>query len=132
MTRRPWSSPRLQEDLQLQPIDGPADYAYSTDKPVEYVAVANEASGVIGYIWACDADDAAGWKKRPAAGDDAYNAGSYWIPRLRVAKAMDLTPSQALAKLLADPGNVRAGRLVRDSKAVAPSSQALREMADRA
>ncbi|MFI6449501.1 hypothetical protein [Kitasatospora sp. NPDC050543] len=64
-----WTSERLSEDMQFRVAEGgPVNYTYRTDRAVEYVAVAND-DGLLGYLWACDADDAAGWQVRPAGRD---------------------------------------------------------------
>ncbi|GAA4880955.1 hypothetical protein [Kitasatospora terrestris] len=124
-----WGNERLNEDMQFSVVPGgPARYVHTTDKAVEYVTVARE-DGVLGYLWACDADDAAGWQVRPAGGDDAYNAGVSWTMRLRDPKARGLTPSQALAELAASPGNPQIGRVVAGSRATASGLAELRELA---
>ncbi|WP_159394298.1 hypothetical protein [Streptomyces sp. NRRL S-495] len=123
-------NPRLREDMQLKLVEGgPVDYAYRTDKPVEFVTVANEASGVLGYIWASDEDDAAGWVERPAVLVEASNSGSYWLRKLREAKARSLTPSQALAELAEDRPGGRIGAIVPGSRSRADTVIALEEKA---
>ncbi|MEU9131896.1 hypothetical protein AB0D08_27970 [Kitasatospora sp. NPDC048540] len=124
-----WASGRLSEDLQFNVVPGgPVDYASRTDKAVEYVAVA-AGSTVLGYLWACDADDAAGWQVRPAGGDGAYNAGVAWTRRLRGAKDRGISPSQALAELAQDPGGPYIGQVVPGSRARAESLADLRRLA---
>ncbi|MER5641494.1 hypothetical protein ABT095_31695 [Kitasatospora sp. NPDC002227] len=130
MSGQDWTSPRLSEDMELSVAPGgPVRYARTTDKAVEYVAVANEESGVLGYLWACDADDAAGWQDRPAAGRDASNAGGFWIPKLREFKARGVSPSQMLAELAQGAGGGRIGQVVPGSRALASGLAALKEIA---
>ncbi|MFI6849768.1 hypothetical protein ACIBJD_35085 [Kitasatospora sp. NPDC050467] len=125
-----WNTPRLREDMELKLVGGgPVDYAYQTDKPVEYVAVANESSGLLGYLWACDADDAAGWEDRPAVAIEASNSAAYWLRKLREAKARALPPSEALAELAENPSGGRVGGIVPGSRARAKSVPELREKA---
>ncbi|MFJ1752749.1 type VII secretion system-associated protein [Kitasatospora sp. NPDC088134] len=132
MSEYDWTSPRLSQDMEMSFAEGgPPHYAYSTDKPVEYVAVANARSGLIGYLWVCDEDDAAGWERRPVAGDDAYNGSGFWVLRFRETKARGLTPSQALAELATLDGGVESGRIVPGSHARAESVAQLREIATR-
>ncbi|MFC9327604.1 hypothetical protein [Kitasatospora sp. NPDC057015] len=124
-----WASDRLNEDVQFKVADGgPPEYARTTSRAVEYVAVAN-GEKLLGYLWACDADDAAGWQVRPAGGDEAYNAGVLWTLRLREAKARGLTPSQALAELADHDGGADADRVVPGSRALAGSRAALKTLA---
>lgn len=105
---------------------GPVDFVFQTDKPVEYVAVANQGDGILGYLWACDADDAAGWEGRLAAGAIAMNGSRYWYGKLREAKARGLLPSQALAELSADTEGGWSGQVVSGSRAKAASVVELR------
>jgi len=116
------------EDLEFKPVSGPQRYGYTASGPVRYVVVANQ-DGVIGYLWACDPDDAAGYEYRRSAGDVAANAGVPWYQRLRTAKARGLRPSQALAELAADPGDPVTGRVVPGSEGTAPSLAAVKELA---
>ncbi|WP_395293969.1 hypothetical protein ACF9IK_10525 [Kitasatospora hibisci] len=108
---------------------GPVRYAFRTEKPVEYVAVASDSTGILGYLWACDADDAAGWVDRPAAGAVAMNSGSYWYGKLREAKARGLLPSLALAELSADTEGGWSGQVLPGSRTRAGSIAELQEKA---
>jgi hypothetical protein len=124
----PRATKRTTEDLHFNPVGGPAEYAYTTDKPVHYVAVAAEA-GILGYLWAADEDDAAGYEPRPALGDDAFNAGVSWHVALRRAKSRGIPPSQALAELAEMSGGKSMGRVVAGSEADASSLADLKEIA---
>lgn len=132
MSNDPWSSPRLSEDVEFRPVSGPERYTHSTDKPIQYFTVANDQDGVIGYLWACDADNAAGWEPRPAAGDIAYNGSRPWLMRLREAKANGLAPFQALVELSDEPGDPVTGHLVPGSQNQTQSLAALKEIAQQA
>jgi hypothetical protein len=116
------------EDLQPRLVGGPEDYAYNTEGPVRYLAVASD-SGTLGYLWASDEDNAAGFEPRPGAGGDAFNAAVSWRGKLREAKNRGRTPTQALVDLAADPGTATMGRAVPGSEAEASSLRALRELA---
>lgn len=116
------------EDLEFTPVSGRPRYANAAGGPVRYMAVAN-AEGVIGYLWASDPDDAAGYEYLRAAGDVAANAGVPWYQRLRAAKAAGLPPSRALDQLAAEPGDPVTGRVVRGSDGTAPSLAFLKELA---
>jgi len=116
------------EDLEFKPVAGPPRYGNTASGPVRYVVVANQ-DGVIGYLWASDADDGAGYEYLRSAGDAAANAGVPWYQRLRAAKADGLTPSQALVRLAAEPGDPVIGRVVPGSEGTAPSLAAVKELA---
>jgi hypothetical protein len=123
------TSGRATEDLHFGRAEGPASYAYTASGPVRYVVVAT-ADDVLGYLWASDADDAAGFEPRAGAGDDAVNAGVFWYQELRRAKARGLRPSQAVAALAAaGAGGARVGRAVGGSEGEAPSQSALATIA---
>lgn len=116
------------EDLEFKPVSGPPRYRNTASGPVRYAVVANR-DGVIGYLWASDADDGAGYEWRRAAGDVAANAGVPWYQKLRAAKAEGLAPSQALARLAATAGDPATGWVVPGSEGTAPSLAALKELA---
>jgi hypothetical protein len=118
------------EDLEFKPVSGPARYGFKASGPVRYVVVANQ-DGVLGYLWASDPDDAAGYERRRSAGDAAANAGVPWYQRLRTAKVRGLPPSRALAELADDPGDSVTGRVVAGSEGTLPSLTALKELAAR-
>jgi hypothetical protein len=124
-----WGEGRLGEPIEFNIMSGPPHYAYTTERPVRWVEVANE-SGLLGYLWASD-DDAAGWVDRAGAGDLEMNAGVAWSRRLRAAKAKDLSAYQALAELMRDPGGRLIGRAVPGSGGELPSLAALEVLAGR-
>lgn len=93
-------NPRLNEDLPFNAAPGgPPRYNSRTDKPVQYLTVADLTGTVIGYVWANDEDEAAGWLDRKAAGPAAFNEGVLWTLWLRDAKARGITPRKALAEM---------------------------------
>lgn len=95
-------------DVQWNLVGDSLYFADQTQKPVAYVSVIRDQT-VLGYLWANDEDQAAGFIPRPSAGDDAFNAGVAWSQRLREAKAHGLTPSRALSEPASLGGNTRIG-----------------------
>ena len=105
-------------------------YEKATDLPVRYVPVRSEVE-VLGFVWACDADAAAGYEPRSAAGETAFDAAREWLLRLGAAKADGLTPSQALERLTSAPHTGVAGRLFVEAAETAPSLDALQDYSGR-
>lgn len=126
-------NPRFDDDMWfVEQPGGRPRYQYRTDKPVRYFTVVDrEGDGILGYVWAGDEDDAAGYKPRGAAGPRAVNEGGDWGHRLRDAKERGLRPSQALAELLADPEAGIKGRALPGSLAEAPNAAAVEALANR-
>ncbi|WP_052681978.1 hypothetical protein [Saccharothrix sp. ST-888] len=123
-----WTSDRLNEPLMFKMVsEGPPRYANSTNKAVEFYTVVNDYAEVTGYLWICDADDAASFERRLAS--RSLNAGNFWYAKLLGAKSQGLSPTQAVQELSADPGHPFDGHIVPDSKAVAASVAAVRELA---
>jgi hypothetical protein len=116
----------MTEDLELQ-VSGPPTYTSRTDKAVAYVTLADREGAVIGYLYANDEDDAAGWKPRPAAGFAAQNLAAPWMRKLRDAKKRGLTPTEALDELTraVDPHS----QIVPEPRKIASSLAALAELA---
>lgn len=119
----------MTEDLPFNLVDGPTRYATTTDKPVQYVTVADRQGAVLGYVWSNDEDDAAGYMFRRAGGDNAFNAGSLYVSSLHDAKARGINPTDALTELVrksdpADPSHVVPGSL-----AHAPNVDAVKDLA---
>jgi hypothetical protein len=94
-------NPRLNEDLRFEAKPGgPLRYNSTTDKPVQYITVADLTGTAIGYVWANDEDDAASWLDRKDISPASYNEGMLWTLWLRDAKARGIAPSEALAELM--------------------------------
>lgn len=68
---------RFEENLQFKQVAGPETYSVTTDGPVVYLSVADSTGTVIGYVWANDEDDAAGWVVPPGLSANAVNAA--WV-----------------------------------------------------
>ncbi|EST24579.1 hypothetical protein M878_30085 [Streptomyces roseochromogenus subsp. oscitans DS 12.976] len=111
---------------------GPSRYPTRTDKPVRYFTVVDKEGGAaLGYVWACDEDDAAAWVPRAAAGGRALAEGGHWHARLQEAKGRGVPPSQALAEMLSNPEGNR-GRALQDSLSDAPNAAAVKALAQEA
>ncbi|MBD3006229.1 hypothetical protein IEJ02_19445 [Streptomyces sp. 5-10] len=110
---------------------GGDDYARTAKGEVEYAPVTSERGGILGYLWASDAEGAASYEPRDAAEDAGYHAGLRWLERLRRAKESGLAPSQALAEFAREPADTQAGRVDLASRATAPDLATLRELAGR-
>ncbi|MEV6961556.1 hypothetical protein AB0M97_20610 [Streptomyces sp. NPDC051207] len=127
-------NPRLNEDLPLEAKPGgPPRYRSTTDKPVQYVTVVDpEAGSVLGYAWASDEDDAAGWVTRKAGGPRAFNEGVTWSTRLHDAKERGIRPSEALAELTREGGAGGVGQILPGSHKQAPNAATVKALADQA
>lgn len=131
MSRERQVDPRITEPLQFEEVAGPPRYARSTDKPVQYVTVANQQGAVLGYVWANDEDDAAGWKARQAGGDEAFNRGALYVSKLRDAKARGLSPTGALAELMRDTDPANPSHVVPGSFKEASVLDVVKDLADK-
>ncbi|MER6075052.1 hypothetical protein ACFYZB_43355 [Streptomyces sp. NPDC001852] len=123
-------NPRFDEDVHFRLVaPGPPRYLTRTEKPVRYLTVVDKEGGAaLGYVWACDEDDAAAWVPRAAAGGRALAEGGHWHLRLEEAKGRGIPPSQALAEMLSHPEGNR-GRALRGSLTEAPDSAAVKALA---
>ncbi|MDT3396804.1 hypothetical protein RKE29_09140 [Streptomyces sp. B1866] len=119
----------MTEALPFEEVDSPPRYATTTDKPVQYVTVANRQGTVLGYVWASDEDDAAGWKVRRAGGDEAFNMGALYVSRLHDAKARGIAPTAALAELIRDSDTDKPSHVVPGSLRQAPGLEVVKDLA---
>lgn len=128
-----WGS--IEALFRLSEVDAelPSDlerYEKATDLPVRYVPVRIDAE-VLGFVWGSDADSAAGYEPRSAAGEAAFGVAREWLLRLGAAKADGLLPSQALERLASAPHAGEAVWLSVESADTAPSLDALQEYSGR-
>lgn len=130
MSRERHVSPRTTEPLRFNEVASAPHYARSTDKPVQFVTVANPQGTVLGYVWANDEDDAAGWKVRRAGGDEAFNRGALYVSKLRDAKTRGLRPTAALAEIVRDTDPTGPSHVVPGSLRQAPSLGTVKDLAD--
>lgn len=96
-----WSSfelPRRYNKFTHAPGFGRIGYRRSAEGPVLYVPVRGPR-GMIGYLWASDAEGAASFEPRDVSDDESYKAGLMWLDRLRSAHDRGLSPTEALAEL---------------------------------
>ncbi|MFB6850575.1 hypothetical protein ACFCXS_37865 [Streptomyces sp. NPDC056373] len=123
-------NPRFADDMMFNLVSpGPPRYRTETDKPVRYFTVVDkEGNEILGYVWACDEDDAAAWEPRQAAGPRAFAEGGIWHARLEEAKGRGLLPLQAFAELLVNAEGNR-GRALPESAADAPNAATVKSLA---
>ncbi|GEC09547.1 hypothetical protein SSP24_72020 [Streptomyces spinoverrucosus] len=120
---------RFAEDLQMKQVAGPVTYSRNTDGPVAYLRVADRDGTVIGYVWANDKDDAAGWVVPPGLSANAVNAGARWLRALRGGKERELAPTALLAELARGANDNELSHAVAGSLTDAPTLAALKELA---
>ncbi|MEV7717368.1 hypothetical protein [Streptomyces sp. NPDC088184] len=87
--------------------------------------------GVLGYLWASDAEGAASFEARDAADPDGYRAGLVWVDRLQAAYERGLSPVAALVELRGLPSTPVAGALAGASPLEVNEFWKLRELAGR-
>ncbi|MFJ4202366.1 type VII secretion system-associated protein [Streptomyces sviceus] len=121
---RPFS--RLAGDLQPRRTGGPDDYVLSADGPVQYVVVAN-MEGILGAMFASDAEGAVCYLVREEQGPEASNCTGLWRDLRRSAKQRGLAPTEALAEMAQHGGYPFPGRALPGPWQEAPSLASLRE-----
>ena len=122
----------MSEDLEPRIVSGPPRYQSKTNKAVEYIALADAGGRVIGYFFANDEDDAAGWQGRADVPPVSANLAAPWIRFLRDAKKRGLKPSAALDELIqrgADRTASPRTRIVSGARQAVPSLAALKKVA---
>lgn len=120
---------RFAEDLRFRQVAGPVTYGITTEGPVVHLSVTDSTGTVIGYVWANDEDDAAGWVVPPGLSANAVNAGGRWVRALRAGKARQLAPTVLLAELARGANDGRQSHAVPGSLCEAPTLAALKEQA---
>ncbi|MFE6662756.1 hypothetical protein ACFVFH_04210 [Streptomyces sp. NPDC057697] len=98
--------------------------------PVLYFPVRSQ-DGVLGYLWASDAEGAASFEARDDADLDGYRAGLVWLDRLKDAYGRGLGPGAALLELMNAPSNPVAGTPAGAAPLEVNEFRALRELAGR-
>src|SRR5207249_1252008 len=88
---------------------------FLTEGPVRYRAV-SRGGQVVGYLWACDRDNAADFVSRRDAGADGSYAKGRWIERLADAYQQGLTPSDALRHWVGGPEEPAGGWAMASSR----------------
>ncbi|MET7857696.1 hypothetical protein ABZS81_10770 [Streptomyces sp. NPDC005318] len=131
MSREQRPNPRLNEDLLFNEAPGgPPRYSPMTAGPVHYLTIADREGEVIGYAWANDEDDAAGWEVRKAGGDEAFNKGARWARKLHDAKARGVAPTAALAEMIHESDLTKSSHVVPGSLTEAPNLGYVEGLAD--
>ncbi len=99
--------PRRTDRLRaLLPMDLP-QFSAETQGQVDYMEVTADGK-LVGFVWAADSDDAAGFEPYTPAGDLACEIAEHWLLRLSKAKARGLSPSQAMRVPASDVGDTAA------------------------
>ncbi|KUO13764.1 hypothetical protein [Streptomyces sp. DSM 15324] len=110
--------------------DSEQEYSATTEQPVRYYTV-QEGGQVLGYVWAAQGDDAAGFEPRTAAGEPAFEAGRAWLLRLRQARRQGISASQVLHWLNEQGTPAGIGHLVEDEPRNCPSLEELEDLSGR-
>lgn len=118
------------DEPRFETVWAPDSWPWTTAGPVRYVPVHGERT-LLGYLWASEGDDAAGFVPAAGAEDDGDNADVAWTDRLREAKAAGLTPREALRRWAGRRGDPRHGAIPRAAEHHAPDLTALRDLAAR-
>ncbi|MGW1433489.1 hypothetical protein ACWD6K_33335 [Streptomyces sp. NPDC002431] len=105
-----------------------ASYRRQATGRVQYLPVLG-GKGLLGYLWASDAENAASFEPRDAADVDGYRAGLVWLDRLQAAYDRGLSPSAALAELAGAPSDPVAGQAAGAALLDAGDFATLRELA---
>ncbi|MEI5523858.1 hypothetical protein WB401_32405 [Streptomyces brasiliscabiei] len=103
--------PRRTEVFRHGPVFDSVGYRRSRAGQVRYVPVVAGHGGVLGYLWASDADAAASFEPRDGAGEDGYKAGLVWLGRLQESYEHGLTPTEALTVCARTPADPVAGHV---------------------
>ena len=117
----------MTEDLQMREISGPPRYTSRTNGPVEHITLATQGRKPIGYFYANDDDEAAGWLPLGGASPDEQNLVAPWNRMLLDAKKRGLRPSAALDEMLG--ATHRHSRIVPGSRTTSASLDALKALA---
>lgn len=90
----------MTEDLQPREISGPPRYTSRTNGPVDHITLGTQDGKPIGYFYANDDDEAAGFQPIVGASPDEQNLVAPWNRMLLDAKKRGLKPSAALDEML--------------------------------
>src|SRR5688572_21496626 len=117
----------MAEDLQPREIAGPPRYTSRTNGPVEHLTLATQEGKPIGYFYANDEDEAAGFQPIAGASPDEQNLVAPWNRMLLDAKKRGLKPSAALDEMV--PATHRNSRIVPGSRNISANLDALKALA---
>jgi hypothetical protein len=102
--------PYRYQEFTHAPAFGRIGYARTAEGQVQYHPVRGD-HGVLGHLWASDAENAASFEPRDVGDEMAYKAGLLWLERLRSAYDRGLMPSAALAELSRLPDENGSGQV---------------------
>ena len=117
----------MTEDLEPRIVGGPPRYTSRTAKPVQHIALATADGQLIGYLYANDEDDAAGWVAVAGLNPAGWNLATPWIRMLHEAKERGLKPTAALEEIQRAPNPYT--RVVPGSRSTSASLAILKEVA---
>ncbi|MEO3765239.1 hypothetical protein [Streptomyces sp. B8F3] len=107
------------------------EYLACTDTAVRCLPVVLDGR-VIGYLWASETEDAAGYVGRGGTGAVGYDAGGRWHRRLKEARDAGFTAWEAVELWVGEPEDSVAGALPADAEDLhLPNSEAARGLASR-
>jgi hypothetical protein len=121
--------PTRTEVFRHGPVFDSVGYKRSGAEQVQYVPVVADHGGVLGYLWASDADAAASFEPREAADEEGRKAGLVWLDRLHESYERGLPPAQALAVCAALPADPVAGHVSENAEPRIIALDDLREAA---
>ncbi|MFB9467808.1 hypothetical protein [Streptomyces cinereospinus] len=126
-----WESfevPHRYRTFTQTPGFGRTGYRRSTEGQVQYLPV-RRGQETLGYLWASDAENAAGFEPKGVGDDAVYRAGLVWLERLRSAHDRGLSPSAALAESAGLADEEGAGRVAVAARPQSSDLAALRGLA---
>ncbi|MEV5983997.1 hypothetical protein AB0L85_03165 [Streptomyces sp. NPDC052051] len=115
--------------LRMTPRDAPR-YEAETSAPVDFVEVSIDER-VIGYLWAAENADAAGYEPRTPAGHLAIDAAADWLAYLSQAKRRGLSSREALREATRWKGTERSGTVAPGSLHRASSPEDVQDLSGR-
>ncbi|GAA3827876.1 hypothetical protein GCM10022403_071360 [Streptomyces coacervatus] len=104
------------------------EYSETTENPVYYFTVQDDTGQILGYVWAAQADNAAGFEPRTAAGERAFAAGRACVMQLREAHRLGLPALDALSWLAQQPIQGGIGHIPEREPRSSPSLDSLEEL----
>ncbi|MEW2293483.1 hypothetical protein ABZ719_12340 [Streptomyces sp. NPDC006743] len=122
--------PRRTEWLQGKVPQEKPHYESHSSAPVDFAEVSIDGR-VIGYVWADESGEAAGYEPRSPAGRIAFDAAEDWLDHLSGCKARGLPSSQALREAVRRSGTDRSGAVVSGSLRKAISAEEVQELSGR-
>ncbi|MFE9453368.1 hypothetical protein [Streptomyces sp. NPDC006739] len=106
------------------------EYPETTEHPVHYYTVRDQGQ-ILGYVWAAQADNAAGFEPRTAAGKRAFEAGRAWLLRLREAHRLGLQAPDVLTWLAQQAAPHVIGHIAEDEPQACPNLDSLEDLSGR-